>query len=132
MEMTTYTLTIRCDHPEWWRFEVILTAQGYDNEQKPCGYYALDDNALSEGGAPRTADSPTAHTSTLLCGPCARLNCYLHILPHTLSEVCDTEDFPAFRAELTLSEGSQTLLREPILVNPWGGATLHLTWPKEE
>lgn len=120
MKSTTYTLTIRCDHPAYANCDLLLTARGFDEQGNPCGFYSLNQSA---------ADCPTPHTSRLDCGPCASVSCYLYILPHQLPEVRETEQVPAFEAELTLSEGREELHHQRFVINPWGGASLSVRWP---
>lgn len=130
----TYRVELRCDHPEWWRFNVVMTAQGLDEPESPSAYFAISDTIAPVDGEEhfKPADYPAERCSCLECGPCHEFEFYLYILPHSLPDENDVDNTPSFEAELTILSGRSRLYQRQVEVNRWGGATLRLRWPEPQ
>ena len=129
----TYNIELRCDHPEWWRFNVVMTARGVDDQGGPAAYSAISDTIAPIDGEEHSkpSDYPAERCTRLVCPPCHVLELYLYILPHRLPEENSIDYTPSFEAELRILSGRSRLHSQRIEVNPWGGATLRLRWPEK-
>lgn len=129
----TYQIELHCNHPDWWRFNVVMTARGLDPAGTAVGFFSISDQIAPIDGEihSKPTNYPTERTTRLTCTPCHRLELYLYVLPHRLPEENTLEHTPSFEAELRILEGHTCQHTQKIEVNPWGGTTLHLCWPKE-
>ena len=129
----TYQIELHSNHPEWWRFNVVMTARGWYSTGEPAGFFATSDQIAPIDGElhPKPVDSPDERTTCLVCGPCHRFELYLYVLPHRLPEENSLEHTPSFEVELRISAGKTRLQTQKVSVNPWGGTTLHLRWPEK-
>lgn len=127
----TYRIELHCNHPEWWCYNVVMTARGFDSEGAPAGFFATSDTIAPIDGTdhPKPTDYPTTRTTRLECSPCHRLELYLYVLPHRLPAENAIDHTPSFEAELRILDGRTRLHTQKITINPWGGTTLHLQWP---
>lgn len=132
-EPSSYQIELQCNHPEWWCYNVVITAHGVNRDGSVAGYHAVEDKIapIDGGDHPRPADYPTPRTTRLQCGPCEGIDLYLYILPHRLPDENSIEHTPLFEAELRILKGKSCLHTQQVAVNPWGGASLHIRWPEK-
>ncbi|WP_297409020.1 MULTISPECIES: hypothetical protein [Rikenellaceae] len=128
--MKSYRIELSCSDENWWRYNVVMTAEGLDSAGNRCGYHAVEDRIAETGERPaeRPADYPADRITRLECGPCERLQLYLYILPHCLPAAVETEHTPPFPARLRLFCDGKPHLERTIDVNPWGGYAGFFEW----
>lgn len=131
--MNRYRIELSCAAPEWWRYNVVMTAAGYDGTGAECGYYSVEDRIAEPGSAPAACpeDYPSDRRTTLECGPCVRVQLYLYVVPHTLPEKGEIEQTPPLPGVLTLWCDGRKLRTEQLEINPWGGMSRYLTIGEE-
>ena len=132
--MNRYRIELSCTAPEWWRYNIEMTAAGYDDTGAECGYYSVEDRIAEPGSAPAAAPEgyPADRCTALECGPCARVLLYLYVVPHTLPETDDIEQTPPLPGRLTIWRDGRKLRTEQLAINPWGGMSRCLTIGEEK
>lgn len=128
--MNRYRIELTCTHPEWWRYNVVMTAEGRDDRDGKCGYFSVEDRIAEpeKSLAAPPADYPADRRSVLECAPCAALQLYLYIIPHRLPDCSDIEETPAFPVCMEVFRNGKPLRTEQLEVNPWGGYSGYFAW----
>ncbi len=130
----TFRIELRSNHPDWYAYNVVMTACGSDDVANTTSYFACQDCPVAIDGTahPIPAGDPAKRCTSLLCGPCRRFELYLYVLPNRLPDENCIEHTPAIEARLKIFDDQHCLHEQSVTVNPWGGATLHLTWPPKK
>ena len=122
-----YRVELKCEDREWWRYNVVITAAGFDAKGEREGFYSLREHRADVGGSNGVCSRlATAKRLSLECGESHRLDLYLYIIPHTLPESRDIEDAKPFDVALKISLGDSQIVDKKLRVNPWGGTSQHI------
>lgn len=128
--MKRYRIELTCADEAWWRYNVVMTAQGLDPNGDRQEYYAVEDRIaeMEDKLTERPAGYPADRRTVLECGPCDRLQLHLYILPHLLPAESEIEYTPAFPARLSVRCDGKPLPDRTIDINPWGGYAGFFEW----
>lgn len=128
--MKRYRIELACAEEAWWRYNVVMTAEGLDAAGNRLGYFSAEDRIADIGSdlAERPADYPADRCTRLECDPCDRLQLRLYVVPHRLPEESDVEHTPLFPARLSVFCDGKPLPVRTIDINPWGGYAGYFEW----
>ncbi len=130
-----YTLEIKSDYEELWRYNIIATCGGFDAEGRQL-YFEGEEMIMSETIKNRIVammPPPKWFTSkemtiTLSCAEAYSLELYLYVIAHTMPEDRLVKNSPPFPMQVTLLRGEEEVASEIYEVNQWGGLTLDLKY----
>lgn len=122
-----YNVELSTSEKQWWRYNVVITAAGFDAKGNRTGYYSLNEHRGDVGADnAMLSQMPRKRALHLECGACHKLDLYLYIIPHTLPECRDIEDAKPFDVALKISLGDSRIVDKKLRVNPWGGTSQHI------
>jgi hypothetical protein len=129
--MKTFKAEVRCGFPEWWRYNVFMTAACFDVEGNIADYVTLTDKVYEPGDGsevrPAPADYDAARPLALEIPPCDRAEVYVYVIAKTFPVSDVISKSPPFDIELLISTdgGKPTVTTYPI--NQWGGISVKRT-----
>lgn len=118
------TITLSCNHPEWWRFNASLQAESLNAHDERIAVDALTQEIANVGDNLREKPSNCPVKSKLEMGLAKgeTLHLYLNIIPHSLPTERSIQAEKGLNVRLVVRCGTTTLLDEKIALNAWSGA----------
>lgn len=122
----TYTVELRCDFSEWWRYNVEMMCAAFDEEGTRIGFTTASSRIAEVGANLKTAPAESKHRPSLALTtpPCHHAQLFLYVIPHTLPEGNRVEDSAPFELETTLHVDGIPRTTERHTINQWSGASL--------
>lgn len=131
--MKSFRAEIGCAFPEWWRYNVFMTAACFDADGKASDYVTLTDKVYEPGdgsevrGVP--ADYDAARHLVLETPPCDHADIYVYVIANTFPASDVIAKSPPFEMELitrNISATDDVPETHTYHVNQWGGLSVKL------
>ena len=122
---------VKCSYPEWWRYNVFMTAACFDAGDRISDYLTLTDKVYEPGDGSEVRTSPAGYDPVrplvLQTPPCDHADVYVYVIANTFPVSASIKDSPPFEIELLASAGGGRPGTTVYKVNQWGGLTLKQT-----
>ncbi len=126
--MKTYKAEVRCAFPEWWRYNVFMTAACFDADGGISDYLTLSDKVYEPGSGSEVRQAPAdydpARPLVLETPPCDHADIYVYVIANTFPASEVIKESPPFAIELLTSHGEDKPTTTLYSVNQWGGLSL--------
>ena len=123
-----YRIELRCNFPEWWRYNVEMMGAAFDEEAQRIGFVTASSRIAEVGSnlpqRPEGVEVPT--TLSLTTPPCHHARLFLYIIPHTLPAGNQIDESRPFEVTITHYVDGQKSHVESCTINQWSGASLCL------
>ena len=126
-----FNLVLSCSHEEFWRFNIYIIYELYDENNEQTEFLHKLDIVADEKPYPDTCpstyfidrrveiDIPECHHSRVV----------IYILPFKLPEVGPVADYPPIPIRLAITDGGDLCYDDTLEVNQWGGKRLDFDLP---
>ncbi len=122
---------VKCAYPEWWRYNVFMTAACFDADGKISDYLTLTDKVWEPGDGSEVREAPAgydpARPLVLETTPCDHSEIYVYVIANTFPVSAVIKESPPFVIELVVSRDGGSPETYPYNVNQWGGLTVKQT-----
>ena len=123
-----FTIEVTSRYDGFWRYNTALTCGCFDAAGNRSGFAAASSHVADVGAELSAAphDFPRDRTTRLATGPCARIDCFLYVVPHTLPRDNDIDAPRPFDLEVRIAYGGRPIRTERHAINQWSGASIEL------
>ncbi len=125
-----FTIEVTSRYDGFWRYNTALTCGCFDAAGNRSGFAAASSH-VADVGAELSA-APHDLTTRLATGPCARIDCFLYVVPHTLPRDNDIDATRPFDLEVRIAYGGRPIRTERHAINQWSGASIELKADADE
>ncbi|MDO4759138.1 MAG: hypothetical protein Q4A18_07750 [Rikenellaceae bacterium] len=117
------TITLACNHPEWWRFNVNLQAETLNGDEERIDVASLRQYIAEVGSNLPEKPAGVAIKSKLemTLTPSEKVHLYYNIIPHTHPDDRTIANNTMIELRISIRNGEQLLLDEKAKLNPWSG-----------
>ena len=126
--MQPYTITLECDFPEFWRYNLIVQGEVLLQDKRCDSITYLDETAPSGSELPAPPVGYQRKSSVVLhsqAGDALRL--YIYIIPNTMPKVRFVSEAPPFEFRVLISHGKSPIFKHRYEVNQWSGENIELS-----
>ncbi len=125
--MNAYKAEVKCAYPEWWRYNVFMTAACFDADGRISDYLTLTDKTWEPGDGSEVRQAPAGYDTSrplvLETPPCDHADIYVYVIANTFPVSAAIKDSPPFEIELLTSTDGGRPETNMYKVNQWGGLT---------
>ena len=122
-----YNIKITSNYDEWWRYNIFLTAVGYDEEGKVISYKSMTDRPYEINGTDEIRTNPIEGERVIELDSqdlVFRAELYLYVITNTYPQTPIIREWPPFKMNLHVEINGEIVEQSEHEVNQWGGTTL--------
>lgn len=123
----TIRISLECSYDQWWRYNVYVSAATFRDGDK-VDYQSLTDSVYPLGNGSEVRLRPEGYDSqrplALEVEAAETLELFVYIIPNTMPVADSITQSPPFPIRLKV-KGAGLAVREELLVNQWGGVSVH-------
>ncbi|MBP3425487.1 MAG: hypothetical protein J6K81_02040 [Rikenellaceae bacterium] len=127
---STIRISLECSYDQWWRYNVYVSAATFRDGDK-VDYQSLTDTVYPLGNGSEVRLCPEGYNPqrplTLEVEAAESLELFVYIIPNTMPVADSIAQSPPFSVRLKV-KGAELSSREELLVNQWGGVSIHKTY----
>lgn len=128
MDSNIYRISLTCDYPDWWRYNIYASVVCYDEQEAIVGYVNFVDQVLEPQTGEHIRAKPAQYDPQrpieVVSEPCHHAVLYLYVIANTFPDSKVIRDSPPFEAQVAITAGDQLISTTTHEVNQWGGFTI--------